>query len=379
MDNRAAGSRWLPAAFSMIARLPLNFFQSCLLAAALLAIGCRRAAVLPDSAVLVAPEAAATAAPSMRSIIIKDEGADQTLLTAALSVGAALQAAGLTITVADSVEPPLDALVTDAAVIQITRAHPLTIDVDGVRLQQYSSRASVGAALADAQVSLLGADYSEPAVQAALPADGAIRIVRVSEQQLVEYAPLPFGALTQAAPELELDQRAVLQAGVNGLLAKRVRILFADGVEVSRAALQQWTVRAPLPRISGYGTNIAVRVVDSPDGPVEYWRAVRMYATSYSPARAGTPVTAPWYGRTRSGKVLTKGMVAVDRSIIPLGTPLYIPRYGLATAEDTGGGVRGLMIDLGFEDANYEGWHEYVTVYFRTPVPPADQIPWVLP
>ena len=315
----------------------------------------------------------------MRSIIIKDEGAEQTLLTAALSVGAALHEAGLTITVADSVEPPLDALVTDAAVIQITRAHPLTIDVDGVRLQQYSSRASVGAALADAQVSLLGADYSEPAVQAALPADGAIRIVRVSEQQLVEYAPLPFGALTQAAPELELDQRAVLQAGVNGLLAKRVRILFADGVEVSRAALQQWTVRAPLPRISGYGTNIAVRVVDSPDGPVEYWRAVRMYATSYSPARAGTPVTAPWYGRTRSGKVLTKGMVAVDRSIIPLGTPLYIPRYGLATAEDTGGGVRGLMIDLGFEDANYEGWHEYVTVYFRTPVPPADQIPWVLP
>ena len=379
MDNHAAGNRWLPAAFSMFARSPLNPDLRCLLAAGLFAASCSSAALLPEPTVVSVPVAAASAAPGMRSIVIQDERAEQSLLTDALTVGAALQAARVSITIADSVEPPMDALVTDATVIRITRAHPLTIDADGLQLQQYSLRASVGAALADARISLLGADYSEPAAAAALPADGVIRVVRVSEQQLVEYAPLPFGALTQPAPELELDQSAVLQAGANGLLAKRVRILFADGIEVSRTALQQWTARAPVPRISGYGTAITVRVVDTPDGPVEYWRAVRMYATSYSPARAGTPVTAPWYGRTRSGKVLTKGMVAVDRSIIPLGTPLYVPGYGLATAEDTGGGVRGLMIDLGFEDANYEGWHEHVTVYFRTPVPPADQIKWVLP
>lgn len=379
MDNRAAGSRWLPAAFSMFARSPLYPDLRRLIAAGLFAASCRSAAILPEPTVIATAVTAATAAPGLRSIIIQDGRAEQSLLTDALTVGDALQAAGVSLTVADSVEPPMDALVTDATSIRITRAHPLTIDADGVQLQQYSSRASVGAVLADARISLLGGDYSEPAVASALPADGVIRVVRVSEQQLVEYAPLPFGALPQAAPELELDQSALLQAGANGLLAKRVRILFADGVEVSRTALQQWTARAPLPRISGYGTAITLRVVDTPDGPVEYWRAVRMYATSYSPARAGTPVTAPWYGRTRTGKLLTKGMVAVDRSIIPLGTPLYIPRYGLATAEDTGGGVRGLMIDLGFEDANYEGWHEYVTVYFRTPVPPADQIKWVLP
>lgn len=379
MDNRAAGSRWLPAAFSMFARSPLRPELRCLLVAGIFAASCTSAAPLAEPTGLAGPVAAATAAPRLRNILIQDERAEQSLLTDALTVGAALHAGQVSITVADLVEPPMDALLTDATVIRITRAHPLTIDADGVQLQHYSSRSTVGAVLADARISLLGGDYSEPAAAAALPPNGVIRVVRVSEQQLVEYAPLPFGALTQPAPELELDQSALLQAGANGLLAKRVRILFADGIEVSRTALQQWTARAPLPRVSGYGTAITVRTVDTPDGPVEYWRAVRMYATSYSPARAGTPLTAPWYGRTRSGKVLTKGMVAVDRSIIPLGTPLYIPGYGLATAEDTGGGVRGLMIDLGFEDANYEGWHEYVTVYFRTPVPPADQIEWVLP
>ena len=317
MDNRAAGNRRLPAAFSMFARSPLRPELRCLLVAGMFAASCSSAAPLAEPTGMAGPVAAATAAPRLRNILIQDERAEQSLLTDALTVGAALQAGGVSITVADLVEPPMDALVTDATVIRITRAHPLTIDADGVQLQHYSSRSTVGAVLADARISLLGGDYSEPAAAAALPADGVIRVVRVSEQQLVEYAPLPFGALTQPAPELELDQSALLQAGANGLLAKRVRILFADGVEVSRTALQQWTARAPLPRISGYGTAITVRTVDTPDGPVEYWRAVRMYATSYSPARTGHAAGS----NTRSGRAPnenTKPQITAISTVRPI-------------------------------------------------------------
>lgn len=38
--------------------------------------------------------------------------------------------------------------------------------------------------------------------------------------------------------------------------------------------------------------------------------------------------------------------VAVDRSVIPLGTKLYIPNYGYAIAADTGGAIKGMKIDL---------------------------------
>jgi 3D (Asp-Asp-Asp) domain-containing protein len=72
-------------------------------------------------------------------------------------------------------------------------------------------------------------------------------------------------------------------------------------------------------------------------------------------------------------------MVATDPRLIPLGTRLYVPGYGLATVEDTGSGVRGRMIDLGYEDHNFRSWRAYLTVYLRTPVPPADQITWILP
>jgi 3D (Asp-Asp-Asp) domain-containing protein len=51
---------------------------------------------------------------------------------------------------------------------------------------------------------------------------------------------------------------------------------------------------------------------------------------------------------TASGLWPTRGMVAVDPSVIPLGTRLTIPGYGVGIAADTGGAVRGNTIDIWF-------------------------------
>ena len=53
-------------------------------------------------------------------------------------------------------------------------------------------------------------------------------------------------------------------------------------------------------------------------------------------------------GRTATGAPAGWGVVAVDPSVIPLGTSMTIPGYGSGVAADTGGGVRGAMIDLWF-------------------------------
>jgi 3D (Asp-Asp-Asp) domain-containing protein len=102
---------------------------------------------------------------------------------------------------------------------------------------------------------------------------------------------------------------------------------------------------------------------------IEYWRAVQMYATSYSPCNIGTSTCG---STTASGKQLQKGMVALrtDLYFALKGQSLYIPGYGFATVEDACGGCVGKpWIDLGFTDADYEPWHEVVTVYFLAPAP----------
>lgn len=52
---------------------------------------------------------------------------------------------------------------------------------------------------------------------------------------------------------------------------------------------------------------------------------------------------------TASGTRLRRGVIAVDPSFIPLGTRVYIPGYGEAVAEDTGGAVIGNIIDIAFD------------------------------
>jgi 3D (Asp-Asp-Asp) domain-containing protein len=53
-------------------------------------------------------------------------------------------------------------------------------------------------------------------------------------------------------------------------------------------------------------------------------------------------------GFTASGLPVGKGVVAVDPSVIPLGTRMFVPGYGPAIAADVGSAIKGLIIDLWF-------------------------------
>jgi len=74
--------------------------------------------------------------------------------------------------------------------------------------------------------------------------------------------------------------------------------------------------------------------------------------TTPAPAPAGgrqLVVSATCYdlpGHTATGMPVGPGVVAVDPSVIPLGSKLYIPGYGNGIAADVGSGIRGAMIDL---------------------------------
>ena len=62
-------------------------------------------------------------------------------------------------------------------------------------------------------------------------------------------------------------------------------------------------------------------------------------------------------GHTASGLPVGHGIVAVDPSVIPLGTRMFVPGYGEAVAADTGSAVRGALIDLWFPTvAAARGW-----------------------
>ncbi|MCR8636018.1 3D domain-containing protein [Paenibacillus radicis (ex Xue et al. 2023)] len=82
-------------------------------------------------------------------------------------------------------------------------------------------------------------------------------------------------------------------------------------------------------------------------------RVLSSTLTAYTAGIESTGKTAshPQYGITYSGSKAEEGRtIAVDPSIIPIGTTVYIDGVGIRKAEDTGSAVRGSRIDVFMDD-----------------------------
>jgi 3D (Asp-Asp-Asp) domain-containing protein len=159
------------------------------------------------------------------------------------------------------------------------------------------------------------------------------------------------------------------QEGAPGVFERRIRVRYEDGVEVARWLETEGVAKPPQPKILNYGTMIVLRTIDTPAGPVQYWRKYRMFATSYNAASSGKSTDHPRYGYTRLGWPMRHGIVAVDPRVVGLGSRVYVPGYGIGDAADTGGAIRNLRIDLGYDDNNLVSWYRCVDVYLLAPVP----------
>lgn len=88
-------------------------------------------------------------------------------------------------------------------------------------------------------------------------------------------------------------------------------------------------------------------------------RTLYMSASAYSAHDPGNS------NRTATGKLVQKGLVAVDPNVIPLGTHLYIPGYGEAIAADVGSSIQGNRIDIAFDthEEAMDFGRQSITVY----------------
>jgi uncharacterized protein YabE (DUF348 family) len=308
--------------------------------------------------------------------LVTPEG-EQELATAANTVGEALQEAGIQLYIADFVDPPADTTISAGMIVNYHSSQELTVSTSAGSRVIRSSAGTVGAALARAGIPLVGLDYSLPAESEVLPADGQVRVVRVSEAVQLIQKSIPFETETISSPDVELGTQEISQPGEEGLAVARTRIRYEDGQEISRVTEDETVVRLPQTRILKTGTNIVINTATVDGVTLEYWRAFEMYATIYSPCNSGTGGCSDG---TASGQRAGRGVVAVDPSMYSFlqGQRVYIPGYGYGVIGDIGGGYliedligvsRYRWIDLGFNDNNIvdmSGWH---TVYFLAPAP----------
>ena len=292
-----------------------------------------------------------------------------TLQTTAPTVGEALMEAGYKIYLADRVNPSPGEPIKAGEQISITRSKPVSVWVDGRRLRTRTLALTAADVLADLNVVLYGEDYAQPDLKTPITDGLEVRVVRVRHEVVIDQEVIPFETRHEADANVELDQEVLGQEGVPGVHERRSLVTYEDNNETKRELIADFIARQPEPKIYKYGTKVVIRTLNTPNGQVQYWRVIRMLATSYSANTAGVSLGASYYGRVRCGFAMRGGVVAVDPRLISLRTNVYVEGYGVGSACDTGSAITGKRIDLGYDDGNLQLWYRWVDVYLLTPVP----------
>ncbi|MBO8141094.1 MAG: DUF348 domain-containing protein [Firmicutes bacterium] len=247
----------------------------------------------------------------------------------------------------DRIRPGPDAPLAPGMTVAIERAVPAVIAVDGHQRVHRAPARTVAEFLADAGVELGPDDRVIPSPATPVKPDMVIRVIRVRHEEAVRQVPIPYETRRWAEPRWEKGRVGVLRPGRPGVEQQKIRLTYEDGLLVRQAIVERTVVEEPRAEIIGIGTRIVVRTLETPSGPIRYTDVLEMDATAYYPGPESTGRFAD--GRTATGLLAGHGVVAVDPSVIRLGTRVYIPGYGIAIAGDTGSAIRGRRIDLGFD------------------------------
>ena len=279
-----------------------------------------------------------------KKVHIITDGADMTVSTLSSKPEAVLEQAGVILAPQDEYRLST-AKLQNGTTIEVFRAVPVTVTYQGNSQTIVTGKPTVGELAASLDLMKENIQLV-PGKETRLQAGMNIQAITVSEKIIERESSEPFTLIRQPDSAMEKGHEELVQEGQDGIKVSTVKLHFADNSQVAEELLAEKVTVAPTPKIIKVGTR---DTVNTSRGAMRFRRVEWMEASAYLPTDGSS------HGITASGIPARHGVVAVDPDVIPLGTRLYVPGYGLALAADTGGAIVGNKIDLCMENYS-EAW-----------------------
>lgn len=307
-----------------------------------------------------------------------------------------LAKANIEISEHDKVTPALDTEVDPETSISVEKAYEVTI-LDGLEEKKvWSTSTTVADFLKQHKITLSDLDRVEREMDELVLPGSEVKVVRVEKVTDVVEDSVEFAKETQKDSSLLTGTEKVVQKGENGLIEKTYEVVMENGKEVKRDLKEEKVLKEAKKHVVAVGTKTVVASVSrgadtkapapkqaaapapkkaaAPAAKTEAAAAqpaapAPKTTKTAAPAQSSEPsssrefsVSATAYtafcngcsGITATGINLKANpglkVIAVDPSVIPLGSKVWVEGYGNAIAGDTGGAIKGNKIDLFMPD-----------------------------
>ena len=241
--------------------------------------------------------------------------------------------------------------------ITVQRGQRLSIELYGQLLQVVSYNETVGQLLERLSLDLVENTHISIPTNA-IASEGMVIEIFTADITTDTYSvEVPFETVYQNTNYLPVGQEVILTQGVSGTMLRTDEVTLVNGEEKGRVQFSEELIQAPVTQIVAVGTGngkpktgaplIGDGVIITPQGKVLKFDSVGVFeGTAYMTM---PPYT---YDITATGTKVHVGTVAVDPTVIPYGTKMYIVScdgkivYGEGTAEDCGPAIQNDRIDV---------------------------------
>jgi len=276
-----------------------------------------------------------------RVTIVKDNE-KKTIWTTAGTVAELLKEQKIVLNAHDQISPKPQAAIKSKLTVGIQKALNLTFVDNGKSQQVWTTSTTVADFLKQQGIKLNTLDRVEPTLTEKMKENGVVNVIRVEKVTDVVEEPVEFAVVTKKDEGLAKGKEKTLSAGKQGRVSKQYEVLLENGKEVSRKLLSEQMISEKQDKVVAVGTkDLSMQVSRGAD---ETGTEFYVTATAYTANCNGCS------GRTATGLNLRANpnmkVIAVDPRIIPLGTKVFVEGYGYAVAADTGGAIKGYIIDV---------------------------------